>query len=435
MTATARGLNRSINRLAIPALGTLAIDPLLTLVDTAFIARLGVVDLAGLGIDTAILGFAFFGFNFLAYATTPLVAQALGRGDEDRARRWVGDALLLAVVLGALTLVFLIVLAPWLVEVMGAESAVAESAISYLRIRALATPAVLLVTAGHGAFRGYQNTRTPLVVAAVVNGLNLVLDPILIFSLDLGLEGAAVATVIAQFVGALWFIRLLTKRSMVDRPADLKRSLPTLMALGRNGALIAVRTAMILIAFTFAAATAVRIGAAEIAAHQLVMQAWLIAVMFADAYAIAGQAMVGDAVGDGDSARVDRLSLRLTQWGLAVGLLLAAGFWFGGRALGLLVEDPGVAALAGSAAVVAGLMMPYSGPLFVADGIFLGLLALGTIIVSTASGALVAVGLMWLTPMGDTLDGIWWALSVMMVVRGLVFVATYRRAVSTAVRS
>ena len=256
MTVTAGGLNRSINRLAIPALGTLAIDPLLTLVDTAFVARLGVVDLAGLGIDTAILGFAFFGFNFLAYATTPLVAQALGRGDEDRARRWVGDALLLAVVLGALTLVFLIVLAPWLVEVMGADSAVAESAVSYLRIRALATPAVLLVTAGHGAFRGYQNTRTPLLVAAVVNGLNLVLDPILIFSLDLGLEGAAIATVIAQFVGALWFIRLLTKRSMVDRPADLKRSLPTLMALGRNGARIAVRSAMSLIAFTLAAATA-----------------------------------------------------------------------------------------------------------------------------------------------------------------------------------
>ena len=435
MTATAQGLNRSINRLAIPALGTLAIDPLLTLVDTAFIARLGVNDLAALGVDTAILGFAFFGFNFLAYATTPLVAQALGRGNEDRARRWVGDALLLAVVLGVLTLLFLMVAAPWLVDVMGAESEVAESAISYLRIRALATPAVLLVTAGHGAFRGYQNTRTPLLVAAVVNGINLVLDPILIFSFGFGLEGAALATVIAQVIGAVWFIRLLNKRRMVDRPADLRKSLPTLIALGKNGALIALRTGMILIAFTFAAATAARIGATEIAAYQLVMPAWLIAVMVADAYAIAGQAMVGDAVGDGDPARIDRLSVRLMQWGLGVGLLLAAGFWFGGRALGLLVDDPAVAALAGSAAVVAGLMMPYASPLFVADGIFLGLLALGTIILSTASGAVVAVGLMWLTPLGDSLDGIWWALSAMMVVRGLVFVFTYRRAVSTAVRS
>ena len=103
---TAQGLDRSILRLAIPALGALAIDPLLTLVDTAFVARLGVTQLAALGVDTAILGFAFFGFNFLAYATTPLVAQALGRGDTDKARRWVGDALLLAVVLGvAVTIV------------------------------------------------------------------------------------------------------------------------------------------------------------------------------------------------------------------------------------------------------------------------------------------------------------------------------------------
>ncbi|HKZ24849.1 MAG TPA: MATE family efflux transporter, partial [Acidimicrobiia bacterium] len=50
--------------------------------DTAFVARLGVPELAALGVDSAILGFAFFGFNFLAHATTPLVAQALGRGDE-----------------------------------------------------------------------------------------------------------------------------------------------------------------------------------------------------------------------------------------------------------------------------------------------------------------------------------------------------------------
>ena len=90
--------NRAILRLAIPALGTLAIDPLLTLIDTAFVARVGVDELAALGVDTAILGFVFFGFNFLAYATTPLVAQALGRGNPDEAKRWVGDALVLAAV-------------------------------------------------------------------------------------------------------------------------------------------------------------------------------------------------------------------------------------------------------------------------------------------------------------------------------------------------
>ena len=135
----ARGDNRAILRLALPALGTLAIDPILTLTDTAFVARLGVSELAALGVDTAILGFAFFGFNFLAYVTTPLVAQALGKGDAPQARRWVGDALVLAVILGLVAMVVVLVLAPALVSLMGAESEVARPAVSYLRIRVLAT--------------------------------------------------------------------------------------------------------------------------------------------------------------------------------------------------------------------------------------------------------------------------------------------------------
>ncbi|MDP9143636.1 MAG: MATE family efflux transporter, partial [Actinomycetota bacterium] len=172
--------NRAILRLAVPALGALAIDPLLTLTDTVFVARLGVTELAALGVDTAILTFAFFGFNFLAYVTTPLVAQSLGGGDQAGARRLVGDALLLAVALGLLTMIVFEVLAPWFVDLMGAGEEVAGPAVSYLRIRAIATPAVLIVTTGHGAFRGYQDTRTPLLVALGVNLINVFLDPLLI---------------------------------------------------------------------------------------------------------------------------------------------------------------------------------------------------------------------------------------------------------------
>jgi MATE family multidrug resistance protein len=190
--------DREILGLAIPALGALAIDPLLTLADTAFVARLGTVPLAALGVDTAILGFAFFAFNFLAYVVTPLVARALGAGRIEEARRWVGDALLLAVALGVVVSIVVELSAPLLVDLMGAGPEVADPAISYLRIRALATPAVLVVTAGHGAFRGHKDTRTPLKVALGVNLINLVLDPILIFSAGWGLEGAAVATVVAQ---------------------------------------------------------------------------------------------------------------------------------------------------------------------------------------------------------------------------------------------
>ena len=72
MTGRLTATDRTILGLAIPALGALAVDPLLTLADTAFVARLGTTELAALGVDTALLGFAFFAFNFLAYVTTPL---------------------------------------------------------------------------------------------------------------------------------------------------------------------------------------------------------------------------------------------------------------------------------------------------------------------------------------------------------------------------
>jgi MATE family multidrug resistance protein len=405
-------------------------------VDTAFVARLGVAQLAALGVDTAILGFAFFGFNFLAYATTPLVAQALGRGDVSRARRWVGDALFLAVVLGVGATIVVQLLAPWMVGVMGATEEVAGPAVAYLRIRVVAAPAVLIVVAGHGAFRGHQDTRTPLIVAAGVNGINLVLAPILIFALGFGVEGAAIATVIAQVVGAVWFLSLIRRRHLADRPQGLREALPTILELGRSGLLITLRTGVLLLAFTVAAAAATRIGPESIAAHQVVLQVWLVAAMIADSLAIAGQAMVGASAGSGDRERVDEVSRRLLIWGLGIGVGMAGLLMVGAPMLTSLVDSAAVGALVVATIPIVAWMMPVASPLFVADGIFFGLLALSSIVVSTATGAVLAIGLILLTPLGQSLDGIWWAIAAMLVARSVVFMFAYRRALSlVAVRS
>lgn len=433
-----RGLgpaDREILGLAIPALGALAIDPLLTLADTAFVARLGTLELAALGVDTAILGFAFFAFNFLAYVVTPLVARALGKGSPEEARRWVGDALLLAVVLGVFVSVVLELAAPLLVDLMGAGGEVAEPAVSYLRIRALATPAVLVVTAGHGAFRGHKDTRTPLKVAVGVNVINLVLDPILIFTFGWGLEGAAWATVLAQYIGAVWFLRLISGRDMAARPRGLRASLPSLLDLGRSGALLTTRTGLLLLALTVAASVATRLGPAEIAAHQLVAQVFLLSALLADSFAIAAQAMVGDTAARGDLDELDALNRRLAGWGFVAGIILMVAVGLGRYGLEFLASEQVVADLAIDAAGVVALAEPLAAVLFVGDGIFLGLLALGTMVVSTGAGSVVAVALMLFTPLGHSVEGIWWALAAMLVVRGLVLLGGYRRSAVTAVRS
>ena len=435
MTTRLTTTDKEILGLAIPALGALAIDPLLTLADTAFVARLGTTELAALGVDAAILSLAFFGFNFLSFVTTPLVAKSLGRGAVGEARRYVGTALLLAVVLGVLMTVVVEAAAPRLVGLMGASGAVAGDAVTYLRIRALATVAVLVVTAGHGAFRGHKDTRTPFVVALGVNGVNLVLDPILIFVLGFGLQGAAWATVAAQWIGAFWFLRLIRARSMGERPRRLAESLPALMSLGRNGGLLMIRTAFLLAAFTFAASTATRLGTVEIAAHQLVAQVFLLSAMLADSLEVAAQALVADETARGDPQAIGVLNRRLLRWGLLVGGSLALLVGFGRFALPLLASEPAVSEMAIVAAGIVALIEPMAALVFVSDGIFVGLLAIGSMVLSTATGAVAAIGLMQWSPLGDSLVGIWWALGVFIALRGLVFLLRYPAAVSTAVRS
>ncbi|MEJ2481952.1 MAG: MATE family efflux transporter [Gemmatimonadota bacterium] len=265
-----RGLDREILGLALPALGALAADPLVSIVDTVFVGRLGVVPLAALGINASIFSMAFVLFNFLAYGTTPMVARAMGRGDREAAGRVVVQALVVALLAGAVAVLSLQAFAGPIVSAMGAEGELKDATLSYLRIRAFAGPAVLLVTAGHGAFRGYHDTRTPLLVTLGLNLVNLLLDPLFIFGFGWGLEGAALATLIAQWVGALWFVDLLLRRRSEE--LGIEARLPAMRELApflRVGGELVIRTFALIGTLTLATAIATRVGTLAVAAHQV----------------------------------------------------------------------------------------------------------------------------------------------------------------------
>src|SRR5690625_4295143 len=114
------------------------------------------------------------------------------------------------------------ILAVPIVRVMGATGELVGPTVEYLRIRALAGPALLIITAGLGIFRGWQDTRTPLHVSLLLNLVNLVLDPILIFGVGWGLRGAAVATAIAQWAEAAAFLWLISSRRRQEFGIDRK---------------------------------------------------------------------------------------------------------------------------------------------------------------------------------------------------------------------
>jgi len=421
--------DREILALAVPALGTLAADPLVSLVDTAFVGRLGVVPLAALGVNVSVFGLAFVVFNFLAYGTTPMVARAVGAGDRERAGRLAVEALALAVVAGIVATAVLQLLATPIVRAMGARGELVAPAVEYLRIRALAGPAVLIITASNGIFRGWQDTRTPFLVALGLNAVNLVLDPVLIFGAGWGLAGAAIATAVAQWAGAtafLWLILIARReafgvRPHVPRPQDL---FPFL----RVGGALLMRTFSLLGTTTLATAVATRVGTVAVAAHLVASQLWLMLALLIDALAVAGQAMVGRLRGEDRPEDAVLASDRLLAWGLGVGVLLAAAVLALGPWLPRLFTDD-LAALEAMRIVLPFVvaMQPLNALVFVWDGIFIGAEDFRFLAAQMATAAACAcVVLLLVIPMNWGLQAVWWGMVTMMLVRAATLAGRYR---------
>ncbi|HSG80033.1 MAG TPA: MATE family efflux transporter [Acidimicrobiia bacterium] len=420
--------DREIAVLGIPALGALVADPLLSLVDTAFVGRLGGDALGALGVSSAVFAVAFFAFNFLEYGTTSLVARAVGAGDVQRAGRATVSAFVLALGLGVLAAVLLEVLLGPILGVMGATGGVKAEATTYLRIRALAIPAVLVIRAGHGSYRGYQDTRTPLIVTLGVNAVNLVLDPVLIFGAGWDIAGAAWATVIAQWVGAVWFVVGVARRRARLGITVLRTRFDELLAFLAVGRALAIRSASLLAAFTVATAVATRVGDDAVAGHQVVMQLFIFLALGVDALAIAAQAMVGRRAGAGDVEEGRFISDRLVVMGMAVGLALAAVLAaIAGPLPGWFTDDPAVIAEIRSIYWFLVVLQPLAAVVFVWDGVFLGLADFAFLAGAMFLSAVVTcVVLLAVLPLGWPLTGVWWGMIVLIVTRLLTL--AWRRA-------
>jgi MATE family multidrug resistance protein len=413
-------VDRDIFALAGPALGALAADPLVSLIDTAFVGQLGAMPLAALGVNTAVFGFAFMLFNFLAYGTTPLVARAVGQRDDEAAGRLVWHALGLAVLAGSAAVVLLQVFAVPILQVMGARGTLLDEALVYLRIRALAAPAVLIVMAGHGAFRGYQDTRTPLWITLGLSAVNLVLDPLLIFGAGWGLAGAAWATLIAQYAGAIAFVvALMGGRGRAFGVHPQRVTVRGMRKLIRIGGDLAARVLLLVGTLTLATAIAARLGTRPLAAHQVARELWLFLALVVDALAVAGQALVARYRGAGDLAQVRAVARRLLGWGMLLGVVLGLGFWLAQPLLlPVFTDDPAVIASVALLFPFVAAMQPLNALVFVWDGVFMGAerfrFLAWAMLLSALVGAVVLLGVL---PLGWGLTGVWWGIVAFMAAR------------------
>lgn len=413
-----------IAALAIPALGTLAMDPLVSIVDTAWVARLGTEALAALAIASAVFAAVFSIFNFVHMTITPLVAGEVGAGRTDRAGAVSRGALGVSFGIGLVVGLVAIAFSDAIVALFGAAPDVAELASDYLRIRFIALPMMLVAMVGHGIFRGHSDTRTPLWVAVGMNAMNLILDPLLIFGLGLGVAGAAWATVVAQTIAAVWFLVLIlgTQRERLgtDAPVGDLGSL----GIGRildAGWPMMVRSAALLAALTATTVAASRIGTDQVAAHQIAIQVWLFLSFVLDSFAVAAQAMVGTDLGAGSIASARGIANRLLVLGFVAGAALSVGLALtAGLIPGLFSVDDAVGAELDSIYPFVVLLQPLTALVYVWDGIAIGASAFRYLAASMVVAGVVTIAA--LATVGDTLVGVWLAITLLTVTRLAAFV-------------
>lgn len=398
-------------------MAALAADPLLSLVDTALVGRLGPVPLAALGIDVALFTTVFFAFNFLTYGTTAAVARLRGAGDDAGAALYALQALWLAVGLGVAVTTVLLAAGPLLVRAMGASGPVVDPALAYLRVRAFAAVPLLVSQVGHGAFRGLQDTRTPLKVSVAVNAVNAAVSWLLIYPAGLGVTGAAAGTLVAETGAAGAFLVLAGRR--FQTPA-LRVDWGAMRALAVVSRDLFLRTAALLTGLLITTAVAARMGTVTVAAHQIARELWTMLALVLDGFAIAGQALVATALGADRPSEARTVAVRLVWWGLATGTVIAAAYLALAPTLPrVFTGDADVLAAVGSVWVVIAVLQPVGGVVFVLDGILMGAGDFRFLFASTAAaalGALAPVSLLALR-LDWGLQGVWAGMAALMLVR------------------
>ena len=447
--------------LAIPAAGALLIDPLMTLVDTAFVGRFTTTTsesitstaapLSGMGSAAALLTFTFYLFNFLCTTTTPLVAIKRSSGNENEAVVLGGQVLSLSLVLGfTLTILLLLGRQPLLL-LMGTGNTGIDAnsyAMDFLTIRAFAAPAVLCMEASTGVLRGYLDTKTPIYVLFLANIINLILDIVLIIMLGMGPKGAAIATTTAEWISAFLFLAVLAGK--IPAPpyfGKIEKSIFSIVPVWDIPSWKEIQPLFVASSSTFfralvlqaslaaAAAMAARNGSdsvdvvasASVAAHQIGIQLWLLCSFFCDSLAAASQGLIADALGRRDSDDVIDVSKTIFLYSLWLGISLAFILQVGTSTsilLDLFTQNEATRTALTSILPLIVLAQPLNALVFAADGIIQGAsefpFQAKAMVISGMSAVATFILLEALNPSdASTLVHVWSALLALQLMRGI----------------
>ena len=408
-------LTLRIVRLALPAIAEMVLNMLTWLVDTAMVGRLGAAELSAVGLSCQLIYMLVFFLGALGIATTAVVARRVGEGKTEEVPSLTGNALLASFVLGLAAVVALFWLAPQAFALANMGRQVDALGTSYMRVFGWGPLFMIPTFVGNGALRGLGNTRTPMLISAVIAVVNIAGDYVLIYGHwgfpALGAQGAAIAALVAVSTGfclMLWslrqYVRLSLRHVLSISPPALRSlfslSVPAgLEALSLDGS----RTIMSLLV--------ANLGPVSFAALQVTTAGEALSFMPGFGFALATAVLVGQALGQGDQALALRTVKRATQLAVGVMCLIGLSFLFiPQRVVALFSNEAEVIAIAARTLRVAFFAMPLMGITETVAGALRGAGDTRGSFVNTSVGAwLVRVPFVYLATnvLGWGLTGVW----------------------------
>lgn len=362
--------------IAVPVVISNATVPILGAVDTGVVGQIGeAAPIGAVGIGAVILSAIYWLFGFLRMGTAGLVAQARGRGDLAEVAAMLTRVLLIGGGAGLLFILLQIPIFHLAFRFAPASAEVEAMARDYLSIRVLSAPAAIAIFGLTGWLVAHERTRAMLVLQLWMNGLNIGLDVLFVLRLGWGVEGVAIATVIAEYSGlalGVWIVRggfaeghwrnwaQVFDRAILWRMASLNTD-------------ILIRSLLLEAGFLSFIFLGAGMGDVTLAANQVLLQFLFITAHALDGFAFAAEALVGQAMGARNRDGLRRAVAICAQWTAGTMAALALAFWLGGNAIVALMTTSAEVRLAAAGFLPWMVAAPIiGGPSWLLDGIFIG---------------------------------------------------------------
>ena len=418
-------LNRSILRLAIPNIVSNITVPLLGLVDMMLMGHLdSVVYIGAIGLGGTVFSVLYSIFSFMRAGTTGLTAQAYGGHDETEISygfyRSMGIALMA-------TLLVLSLQRPieWIaLQLLNGSDEVLGYTSVYFRVRIWAAPAVLALYTFNGWYIGMQNTTIPMVIAILINVVNIALSVLFVNVFHLGVAGVALGTVIAQYTGlltAIVFMLAKYRHYLIPIEKRILLQADQVKRFFKVNTDFMIRSILLVLTIAFFTNQSAKLGDDLLAVNMILMQFFYIFSYFTDGFAYAGEALVGRFTGAHDLERLKKTVRYLFWWGLGLTLPFTLLYWaFPEPFIRLVSDQPGVAELARPYYVYMILIPVITFAAFLWDGIYIGATAAREIRNTMIIASLLVFLPAWyvLMPLYGN-HGLWIAFLLFMVARGV----------------